>query len=58
MEARNLDIIAGIVTLILFILLLLVFQLFTSSGYGYITALVLFLVIMSVAGYFINEKIT
>jgi hypothetical protein len=58
MEARNLDIAAGIVTFILFILLLLVFQLFTSSGYGYITALVLFLVIMSVAGYFINEKIT
>ena len=58
MEARNLDIAAGIVTFILFILLLIVFPLFTSSGYGYITALVLFIVIMSVAGYFINEKIT
>jgi hypothetical protein len=28
------------------------------TGFGYITALVLFLIIMSVAGYFINEKIT
>ncbi|MDD1675946.1 MAG: hypothetical protein LUQ17_04580 [Methanomicrobiales archaeon] len=56
MEARTLDIAAGIVTLVLFIILLLVFQ--TFSGFGYIVALVLFIIIMSVAGYFINEKIT
>ncbi|MDD1677557.1 MAG: hypothetical protein LUO93_00025 [Methanomicrobiales archaeon] len=55
MEARTLDITAGIVTLILFIILLLVFQIF--DGYGYIFAFVLFIIILSVAGYFINEKI-
>lgn len=61
MEPRTLDIAAGIITLILFIILLLIFQLFIPpmyTGFGYITALVLFLIIMSVAGYFINEKIT
>ncbi len=59
MEARSLDILAGIVTLILFIILLLAFQLFGGvlGGFGYIFALLLFIIIMSVAGYFINEKI-
>jgi hypothetical protein len=55
MEARTLDITTGIVTLILFIILLLVFQLL--GGFGYIFALLLFIIVMSVAGYFINEKI-
>jgi hypothetical protein len=59
MEARTLDITAGIVTLILFIILLLAFQLLGGvlGGFGYIFALLLFIVIMTVAGYFINEKI-
>ncbi len=59
MEARTLDIVAGIVTLALFIILLLAFQMQGGvlGGFGYILALLLFIIIMSVAGYFINEKI-
>jgi hypothetical protein len=59
MEARTLDITAGIVTLILFVILLLAFQVLGGvlGGFGYIFALLLFIVIMTVAGYFINEKI-
>jgi hypothetical protein len=59
MEARTLDITAGIVTFILFIILLFAFQLPEDvlGGFGYIFALLLFIIIMSVVGYFINEKI-
>jgi len=60
MEARLFDVVIGVITMIFFILLLFVLQgpRDTPSGYGYIIALILFIVVMSVAGYFINEKIT
>lgn len=60
MEARQLDVVIGVITMIFFIIFLFILQgsKETPSGYGYLIALILFIVILSVAGYFINEKIT
>ena len=57
MGPRTLDILTGLVTFVLFILFLLAFPSFLDPGLGYMLAILLFVIILSVSGYFIKEKI-
>ncbi len=62
MDARLLDIVTGVASLAVFIVLLALPSLLPGSftdqsiGYFYIVALVLFVVTMSVAGYIVSQK--
>jgi hypothetical protein len=60
MDARLLDIVTGLASLVLFIVLLVGLPgLFSGAeGYAYILAFMIFIIAMGGAGYLINEKIT
>lgn len=60
MDARILDVLTGLASLLVFIILLIALPkvLPGNTGIAYIIALVLFLITMSGAGYVINEKIS
>ncbi|NVO66086.1 hypothetical protein [Methanofollis tationis] len=59
MDSRVLDVLTGVASLLVFILLLIVLPdlMKESIGIAYILAFVLFLITMSGAGYIINKKI-
>ena len=57
MDTRLLDLLIGVVALLVMIVLIVGLPLILPSGLAYLLAIVIFLVLMSVAGYVINEKI-
>lgn len=60
MEARTLDISAGVITLFIFILLFLFLPTLLGGvniGGAYILAIVIFVILLSAVGYYVNEKI-
>jgi 4-hydroxybenzoate polyprenyltransferase len=57
MDPRLLDLVIGVVALLVMIVLIVGLPLVLPSGPAYLLAIVIFLVLMSVAGYVINEKI-
>lgn len=57
MDTRLLDLVIGVVALLVMIVLIVGLPLVLPSGPAYLLAIVIFLVLMSVAGYVINEKI-
>ena len=57
MDTRLLDLLIGVVALLVMILLIVGLPLVLPSGLAYLLALAIFIVLMSVAGYVINEKI-
>ncbi|TAJ44648.1 hypothetical protein [Methanofollis fontis] len=60
MDPRLLDVITGVGSLLVFIAMLIVLPSMIpgSLGIAYILALIIFMVLMSGAGYIINDKIT
>ncbi|MEN6342750.1 MAG: hypothetical protein ABFC89_09345 [Methanospirillum sp.] len=57
MDTRLLDLLIGVVALIVMIVLIVGLPLVLPPGPAYMLAIVIFLVLMSGAGYVINEKI-
>ena len=56
MDPRLLDLVIGVVALILLIVMIVGLPFVLPPGPAYLLALVLFLVVMSGAGYVINQK--
>jgi hypothetical protein len=57
MDARLLDVIIGLSGFLVLIVLLAVLPLVMVSGIAYLTAIVIFILFLSGAGYLVNEKI-
>jgi hypothetical protein len=57
MDARLLDVIIGLSGFLVLILLLAVLPMVMVSGVAYLTAIVIFILFLSGAGYLVNEKI-
>jgi len=57
MDARLLDVIIGLSGFLVLILLLAVLPMVMVSGIAYLTAIVIFILFLSGAGYLVNEKI-
>ncbi len=56
MDPRLLDLVIGVVALILLIVMIVGLPFILPAGPAYLLAIVLFLVVMSGAGYVINQK--
>ena len=57
MDARLLDVIIGLSGFLVLIVLLAVLPMVMVSGIAYLTAIVIFILFLSGAGYLVNEKI-
>ena len=57
MDARLLDVIIGLSGFLVLILLLAVLPMVMVAGVAYLTAIVIFILFLSGAGYLVNEKI-
>jgi len=57
MDARLLDVIIGLSGFLLLIVMLAVLPMMMISGVAYLTAIVIFILFLSGAGYLVNEKI-
>jgi hypothetical protein len=57
MDARLLDVIIGLSGFLILIVLLAVLPMVMVAGIAYLTAIVIFILFLSGAGYLVNEKI-
>jgi len=57
MDPRLLDLVIGVVALLLLIVMIVGFPFVLPSGPAYLLAIILFLVVMTGAGYVINRRI-
>ena len=57
MGARLLDVIIGVIAFLILVALLAVLPLVMTAGIAYIAAIVIFILVLSGAGYLVNEKI-
>jgi hypothetical protein len=58
MDARLLDVVIGVMAFIILIVMLAVLPMALPAAYGYLAAIVIFILVLSGAGYLVNEKIT
>lgn len=58
MDERLLDVIIGFSAFLILIILLAVMPMFMAAGTGYLVAIIGFILFLSGAGYWVNEKIT
>jgi hypothetical protein len=58
MDARLLDVIIGVAGFLILIVLLAVLPMVMVAGVAYLTAIIVFILFLSGAGYMVNEKIT
>ena len=58
MDARLLDVVIGVAAFIILCITLVVFPMVMPPAFGYIAAIVVFILVLSGAGYLVNEKIT
>jgi hypothetical protein len=58
MDERLLDVIIGFAAFLTLIVLLAVLPMFMAAGIGYLIAIIGFILFLSGAGYWVNEKIT
>ena len=58
MDARVLDILSAVVSFIVLLVFLLVLPLFLEQGIAYLLAIVIFILTMSGAGFYINKTIS
>jgi hypothetical protein len=58
MDERLLDVIIGLAAFLVLVVLLAVLPMAMSAGAGYLVAIIVFIIFLSVAGYLVNEKIT
>jgi hypothetical protein len=57
MDARLLDVIIGLIAFLILIALLAVMPMVMTAGIAYITAIIIFILVLSGGGYIVNEKI-
>jgi hypothetical protein len=57
MDARLLDVIIGLAGFLILIVLLAVLPMIMVAGIAYLTAIVIFILFLSGAGYLVNKKI-
>jgi hypothetical protein len=58
MDERLLDVIIGLAAFLILIVLLAVLPMVMTGGAGYLTAIIVFILFLSGAGYLVNEKIS
>ena len=58
MDARLLDVIIGLASFFILIVMLAVLPMMMVAGVAYLAAIVIFILFLSGAGYLVNEKIT
>ncbi|OPX70234.1 MAG: hypothetical protein A4E36_00638 [Methanoregulaceae archaeon PtaB.Bin009] len=58
MDARVLDILSAVVSFIVLLVFLLVLPLFLEQGIAYLLAIVIFILTMSGAGFYINKTLS
>ena len=58
MDERLLDVIIGFAAFLVLVVLLAVLPMAIGPGTGYIFAIIVFILVLSGAGYLVNEKIT
>lgn len=60
MDARLLDVAIGVMAFLMLLVLLAVlpFAIPAAPAYAYLAAIVIFMIVLSGAGYLVNEKIT
>ena len=60
MDARLLDVVIGVIAFIILCVMLAVLPVLMPAypAYAYIGAIIIFILVLSGAGYFVNEKIT
>jgi hypothetical protein len=58
MDARLLDVVIGVAAFIILCLLLAFLPMVITPAYGYLAAIIVFILFLSGAGYLVNEKIT
>lgn len=57
MDARLLDVVLGLMSFCILVALLAVLPLIMSAGIAYLAAIIVFILVLSGAGYMVNEKI-
>jgi hypothetical protein len=58
MDARLLDVVIGLASFLILIVMLAVLPMVMVSGVAYLAAIVIFILFLSGAGYLVNEKIS
>jgi hypothetical protein len=58
MDARLLDVVIGLASFLILIVMLAVLPMVMVPGVAYLAAIVIFILFLSGAGYLVNEKIT
>jgi hypothetical protein len=57
MDARLLDVIIGVIAFLILIALLALLPMVMTAAFAYLTAIIVFIFVLSGAGYLVNEKI-
>jgi hypothetical protein len=57
MDARLLDVIIGVIAFLILIALLALLPMVMTAGIAYLAAIIVFIFVLSGAGYLVNEKI-
>ncbi|MDO9035640.1 MAG: hypothetical protein Q7U51_10595 [Methanoregula sp.] len=57
MDARLLDVIIGVIAFLILIALLAILPMVMTAGIAYLAAIIVFILLLSGAGYLVNEKI-
>jgi len=57
MDARLLDVVLGLVSFIILVALLAILPMILAPGIAYLAAILGFIIVLSGAGYMVNEKI-
>jgi hypothetical protein len=58
MDARLLDVVIGVTAFIILCILLAVLPMVIMPAFGYLGAIIVFILFLSGAGYLVNDKIT
>jgi hypothetical protein len=57
MDARLLDVIIGVIAFLILIALLALLPMVMTAAYAYLAAIIVFIFVLSGAGYLVNDKI-
>lgn len=57
MDARLLDVIIGVIAFLILVALLAILPMVMTAGIAYLAAIIVFIFVLSGAGYLVNEKI-
>ena len=57
MDARLLDVIIGVIAFLILVALLALLPMVMTAAFAYLAAIIVFILVLSGAGYLVNEKI-